>query len=606
VSTASRGVAKPLDVPAGDNLHLRAVLEAQPITLMRVGSDGSVLAVNDAGLATIGAERHEQVLGTSFTDRLPDDDRASFLAFIKRVATGHRGSLVVDLNAFTGHHSTMQVRATAHPGAPDGIESVLLTLLDITESRRLEQSLVEAMTRKADEEAAYETERERLAVELRGALESQSDADTRLAEIAELKRRVDGLEHDRQRSTERHAAELQALTEALEQGRQVNQEQTAHLQRFADLEERFATLTQRHAQSEVAAQTLAADLENSRIELDAARAESATARAESAAARAVADAARLDADTTRADADTAREGADAARADANAARADADAARAEAADVRIGLEKEIATGRTLLESAHAEVARYLADLAALREELDGAIHTQVEQVARAQREAELNAARLAAIEIALAAAQSARDSAIARAHGLAQAGSRLARQLESEVGAAAVIGISAGELGQQLETAVANADGHLPIAVMVAAPDVRSSVTFEIVQQAIDAIASDRRAVASTGRIVIEVAPVDVDEGASRSRGDMRAGAYLLVAMHVVASDAAGGLAPELFESTDPAVWAHAGSPLFTAFEAMRLARGWLWLAREGASDVVFELYVPRVEDQFTETKING
>ncbi len=136
----------------------------------------------------------------------------------------------------------MQVRATAHPGAPDGIESVLLTLLDITESRRLEQSLVEAMTRKADEEAAYETERERLAVELRGALESQSDADTRLAEIAELKRRVDGLEHDRQRAAERHAAELQTLTEALEQGRQVNQEQTAHLQRFADLEERFATL----------------------------------------------------------------------------------------------------------------------------------------------------------------------------------------------------------------------------------------------------------------------------------------------------------------------------------------------------------------------------
>ena len=32
----------------------------------------------------------------------------------------------------------------------------------------------------------------------------------------------------------------------------------------------------------------------------------------------------------------------------------------------------------------------------------------------------------------------------------------------------------------------------------------------------------------------------------------------------------------------------------------MRLARGWLWLAREGASDVVFELYVPRVEDQST------
>ena len=135
----------------------------------------------------------------------------------------------------------MQLHATPHPGAPDGIESVLVTLLDVTESRRLEQSLVEAMARQADKEAAHEAERERLAVELRGALESQSDADTRLAEIAELKTALDGLEHDRQRAAERHAAELQALTEALEQGRQVNQEQTAHLQRFADLEERFAT-----------------------------------------------------------------------------------------------------------------------------------------------------------------------------------------------------------------------------------------------------------------------------------------------------------------------------------------------------------------------------
>jgi len=545
VSTTARRVAEPFDAPFEDNLHLSAVLEAQPITLMRIGSDGRVLAVNDAGLAVIGAERLDQVLGTSLTALLPNADHQSFLTFIEHVAAGHRGSVEVTLNAFTGHHYTMLVHATPHPGAPDGMESALVTLLDITDSRRLEASLVEAMARK-------------------------SDGDARLAEIAELEKRVHGLEQDRDKETERHAAELRTLTQALEQGRQVNEEQIAQLKQFGDLEERFAELSRRHDASELTAQAQARDLEHSRSELDAARAESAAAYTD----------------------------ADAARATAEAARADADAARAEAAQLRADLEKEIATGRTLLESAHAEAARYQADVASLREELDRTIRTEAEQTVRSQRQAELNAARLTAIEAALAAAQSARDTAIARAACLAEAGSRLARQLESEVGAMAVTGISAGELGERLE-AMVPVDRELPMALMVAAPDARSAVGFEIVQQAIDAIASDRRTVMS-GRMVLEIAPVDVDEGASRSRGHMRSGAYLLLALHVMGTDAAQGFAPELFESTESAAWANAGPRLFIAFEALRLARGCIWLAREGASDVVFELYVPRVEDQFT------
>ena len=565
MSTTAPGVAEPFDTPVEDNLHLTAVLEAQPITLMRIGSDGRVLAVNDAGLAVIGAERLDQVLGTSLTALLPNADHQSFLTFIEHVASGHRGSVEVTLNAFTGHQYTMQVHATTHPGAPDGIESALVTLLDITDSRRLEHSLVEAMSRK-------------------------SDGDARLAEIAELEKRIDGLEQDRDKETERQAAELRTLTEAVEHSRQVNEEQIAQLKRFGDLEERFAALSQRHDASEVTGQALARDLAHSRSELDAARAESAAARTDADAARATTAAARMD--------------ADAARTAADAARADADAARAEAAQLRADFEKEIASGRTLLESAHAEAARHQADLASLREELDRTIRTEAEQTARSQRQAELNTARLTAIEAALAAAQSARDTAIARAHNLAEAGSRLARQLESEVSATAVIGIPAGELGERLE-AVIPVDGQLPIALMVAVPDARSAVGFEIVQQAIDAIASDRRAVMSTGRMVLEIAPVDVDEGASRSRGQMRAGAYLLVAIHVMGSDAAHGLAPELFESTEPAAWANAGSRLFLAFEAIRLARGCIWLAREGASDVVFELYLPRVEDQFTGSTIH-
>ena len=78
----------------------------------------------------------------------------------------------------------------------------------------------------------------------------------------------------------------------------------------------------------------------------------------------------------------------------------------------------------------------------------------------------------------------------------------------------------------------------------------------------------------------------------------MACGPYVLVAMHVLAADADAGLAPNLFECADGTVWESAGSSLFVAFESMRLARGWIWLAREGAAGVVFELYLPRAANR--------
>jgi PAS domain S-box-containing protein len=559
VTSKSGKAAVRVDAPVEDDLHLRAVLEAQPVTLVRLGRDGNVLAVNEAGLAVIGAERLEQILETSFLDLLQQDDRSGFLAFIERVAKGHRGSLEVGLTALTGADHAVQIHAAPHPGAPDGIDSVLIALRDVTESRRLEQSLVEAMARQAEQEAAHEAARDHLAEELRLALQNQGDSDVRLAEIAELKSRLLAAESD-------HASAIAVLTGELEKSR-------------VDLDAARADIGK-----------LSGELENSRIEVDESRASIGMLNAELEKSRADIDAARAsmrELDQTRLHAESALASL---TEEAAQSRSDAEALRA-------ALEQEVAKDRVLLETAEADATRQQADIAALRDALNASMNEQAEAAARSRLEAEAYAARLVLLETALAAAERAKQAAIARLREVTQGTEQLVRRFIDQAAAADDVasGTPAGELGARLEAAITAAvDARLPVTVMVAEPDVQIDAAPEIVEQALVALATNRALVVTGGQVAIELAAVDVDEGAARSRGGMARGAYVLVAMHVLAANAHAGLAPELFECPDGTVWESAGPTLFVAFESMRLARGWIWLAREGASGVVFELYLPR------------
>jgi PAS domain S-box-containing protein len=587
VSATSRGTKVRLDEPGLEDLHLRAVLETQPVTLVRLGRDGTVLAVNDAALAVIGAERLEQILETAFGDLLQEDDRSGFLAFIDRVAAGHRSSLEVGLTALTGTRHTILLHATPHPGAPDAIDSVLVTLLDVTESRRLEQSLVEAMTRQADQEAAHEAARDHLAEELRLALQNQGDSEVHLAQIAELKGRLLAVESD-------HASAIAALTGELEKSR-------------TDLDAARAGIGK-----------LSEELEGSRIDLDAARADIGKLSGELEKSRTEVDESRASIGMLNAELEKSRADIDAARAsmrELDQTRLNAESvlaslteeaaqSRTEAEAVRAALEQEVEKGRVLLETAEADATRQQADIAALRDALNASMNEQAEAAARSRLEAEMYAARLTVLETAVAAAESARRAVIARTRAVTQSTQQLAQQISQAAAADISSGTPASVLGPRLETAiVAAVDGRSPVTVMVAAPDAESEAAYVVVQQVLVALATNRTSVVVNGQIVVELAAVDIDEGASRSRGGIPCGGYVLVAMHVLAADASVGLAPELFECVDPGAWELAGPSLFTAFESMRLARGWLWLAREGASDVVFELYLPRAADRLTETE---
>lgn len=219
MSKASGTPAVGIDLPVEAEPHLRAVLERQPVVLTRVARDGTFLAINEAGLSMLGAQTLEQVLGTSLMHMVEADERKACQAFIDRAAGGTRGSLELDLIGLTGARHTLELHASAHPGAPDGISSVLISFRDVTESRRLEQSLVEAAARQTEQEAAWEAERRQLAADFELARKAQSDQFAADEQLTELERRL-AESHETRAALERaHAEEVERLKAALAEER---------------------------------------------------------------------------------------------------------------------------------------------------------------------------------------------------------------------------------------------------------------------------------------------------------------------------------------------------------------------------------------------------
>jgi PAS domain S-box-containing protein len=256
VSKASGTPAVGVDLPLEAEPHLRAVLESQPFALTRLARDGTVLAVNQAGLSMLGAAGLEQVLGTSFLNLVQAEEHKGCHAFIERALSGQRGSFEADLIGLTGSRHTFELHATAHPGAPDGIASVLISFRDVTESRRLEQSLVEAAARQAEQDATHETERARLLADLDLARKAQHDQLAADEQLTELERRLADLQEERAAAQRAHDAEVQRLQDALAEQRSQSDLQAAAVARLGGSDQQLTELRGRYESLEAERQQL--------------------------------------------------------------------------------------------------------------------------------------------------------------------------------------------------------------------------------------------------------------------------------------------------------------------------------------------------------------
>lgn len=180
--------------------RLRALLERQPSCLMRIGIGGTLLAVNEAALHFLGARTLADVLGTSVVERMDAEEGATIWAdFVKRVANAGSASVEGEMTDLAGLRRAVIMQAATLPTHPDGDDSFLVTVRDVSTSRRLQASL---------------QEQEELR---RSAQETLHDA---TANIQELRSRLAELtvERDRLRAaSDATADERQQLLSALKQ-----------------------------------------------------------------------------------------------------------------------------------------------------------------------------------------------------------------------------------------------------------------------------------------------------------------------------------------------------------------------------------------------------
>jgi len=122
------------------NQRLESLIEATPLTVMEIDTDGTVTRWND-GAENMFGWSSEEVLG-EFNPMVPDEHRAEFASHRERVLSGKqiRGK---EVRRETKEGEVLDLLLSAAPiTAPDGeIASILAVLEDITEQKQLEAKL---------------------------------------------------------------------------------------------------------------------------------------------------------------------------------------------------------------------------------------------------------------------------------------------------------------------------------------------------------------------------------------------------------------------------------------------------------------------------------
>ena len=119
----------------------RTIIESEPECVKLVGPDYSLLDMNPAGLAMIGADSHEQVIGQSVLSLIAPEWRESFMAMHEKVCQGESVVSEFEIIGFNGVRRRVETHAAPLRDSVSGVIGHLAITRDITERRRTEESL---------------------------------------------------------------------------------------------------------------------------------------------------------------------------------------------------------------------------------------------------------------------------------------------------------------------------------------------------------------------------------------------------------------------------------------------------------------------------------
>ena len=127
--------------------HLRAILDSEPECVKMLAADGTLLEMNRAGLKLIEADTPEQVCGLCIYPLVTAEYRPAFQALTERVFRGESGILEFEAVGLKGHLRWLETNATPLRDDAGQVTSLLSITRDITERKRMEQTLRENQAR---------------------------------------------------------------------------------------------------------------------------------------------------------------------------------------------------------------------------------------------------------------------------------------------------------------------------------------------------------------------------------------------------------------------------------------------------------------------------
>ncbi|MEI6708129.1 MAG: PAS domain S-box protein [Methylococcales bacterium] len=125
--------------------HLRAILDTISECVKLIARDGTLLSINQSGLAMIGADSEDEVCYQSVYSLLAPEYRDAFQAFNEAVCDGKSGKMEFEMIGLKGTRHWVETHAV--PFSLENGETVQLAVTqEITQRKQIEQQIIESHT----------------------------------------------------------------------------------------------------------------------------------------------------------------------------------------------------------------------------------------------------------------------------------------------------------------------------------------------------------------------------------------------------------------------------------------------------------------------------
>jgi PAS domain S-box-containing protein len=126
---------------------LRTIIDSEPECVKQVGRDGTLLAINPAGVAMIEAGSTDDVIGACVYDIVAPEHREAFRRLTESTFAGDSGSLGFDIIGLRGTRRSMETHAVPLRDHSGEIVASLAITRDVTDRKRAETELHDALDR---------------------------------------------------------------------------------------------------------------------------------------------------------------------------------------------------------------------------------------------------------------------------------------------------------------------------------------------------------------------------------------------------------------------------------------------------------------------------